>query len=104
MCEIVEIQIKRFNIINNKIFTIGGSLKNSISLKKLTLICQKITNNKIKFSKVRKTSIYDLPYFVSSNKAVSRTYKWKPKRNIYNIINDTHSWLVSQKKIIKKFM
>ncbi len=104
LCEIVEIQIKRFNIINNKIFTIGGSLKNSISLKKLTLICQKITNNKIKFSKVRKTSIYDLPYFVSSNKAVSRTYKWKPKRNIYNIINDTHSWLVSQKKIIKKFM
>ncbi len=104
LCEIIEIQIKRFNIINNKIFTIGGSLKNSISLKKLTLICQKITNNKIKFSKLRKTSIYDLPYFVSSNKAVSRTYKWKPKRNIYSIVNDTHSWLVSQKKVIKKFM
>ena len=67
LCEIVEIQIKKFNIIYNKLFTIGGSSKNSISLKKLTLICQKITNNKIKFSKVKKTSIYDLPYHVSSN-------------------------------------
>ena len=104
LCEIIEIQIKSLNTIFNKTFTIGGSLKNSISLKKLTLICQKITNNKIKFSKVKKTSIYDLPYFVSSNKVVSRVYKWKPKRNIYDIINDTHNWLESQKKIIKKFM
>ena len=104
LCEIIEIQIKSLNTIFNKTFTIGGSLKNSISLKKLTLICQKITNNKIKFSKVKKTSIYDLPYFVSSNKFVSRVYKWKPKRNIYDIINDTHNWLESQKKIIKKFM
>ena len=104
LCEIIEIQIKSLNTIFNKTFTIGGSLKNSISLKKLTLICQKITNNKIKFSRVKKTSIYDLPYFVSSNKFVSRVYKWKPKRNIYGIINDTHNWLESQKKIIKKFM
>ena len=104
LCEIIEIQIKSLNTIFNKTFTIGGSFKNSISLKKLTLICQKITNNKIKFSRVKKTSIYDLPYFVSSNKFVSRVYKWKPKRNIYDIINDTHNWLESQKKIIKKFM
>ena len=104
LCEIIEIQIKSINTIFNKTFTIGGSIKNSISLKKLTLICQKITNNKIKFSKVKKTSIYDLPYFVSSNKVVSRVYKWKPKRNIYDIINDTHNWLESQKKIIKKFI
>ena len=32
---IVEIQIKKFNVIYNKLFTIGGSSKNSISLKKL---------------------------------------------------------------------
>jgi len=104
LCEIIEIQIKSLNTIFNKTFTIGGSLKNSISLKKLTLICQKITSNKIKFSKVKKTSIYDLPYFVSSNKVISKVYNWKPKKNIYDIVNDTHSWLVSQKKIIKKFM
>ena len=104
LCEIIEIQIKSLNTIFNKTFTIGGSLKNSISLKKLTLICQKITNNKIKFSKVKKTSIYDLPYHVSSNKAVSRAYNWKPKKDIYSVINDTHNWLVSKKKIIKKFM
>ena len=104
LCEIVEIQIKRLNIIYNRIFTIGGSSNNSISLKKLSLICQKITKNKIKFAKIKKTSIYDIPYFVSSNKSVSRTYKWKPKKNIYDIVIDTHDWLVSQKKIIKKFM
>jgi CDP-paratose 2-epimerase len=60
LCKIIEIQIKNLNTIFNKTFTIGGSLKNSISLKKLTKICQKITNNKVKFTRIKKTSLYDI--------------------------------------------
>ncbi len=104
LCEIIEIQIKKFNTVYNKLFTIGGSSKNTISLKNLTKICEKITKNKIKFSKIKKTSIYDIPYFVTSNKTVSRTYNWKPKRNMYDIIKDTYIWLSDQRKIIKKYM
>ena len=104
LCEIIEIQIKKFNTIYNKLFTIGGSSKNTISLKNLTKICEKITKNKIKFSKIKKTSIYDIPYFVTSNKTVSRTYNWKPKRNMYDIIKDTYIWMSDQRKIIKKYI
>ncbi len=104
LCEIIEIQIKKFNSIYNKLFTIGGSSKNTISLKNLTKICEKITKNKIKFSKIKKTSIYDIPYFVTSNKTISRTYNWKPKRNMYDIIKDTYIWLSDQRKIIKKYI
>ena len=104
LCEIIEIQIKKFKTIYNKLFTIGGSSKNTISLKNLTKICEKITKNKIKFSKIKKTSIYDIPYFVTSNKTVSRTYNWKPKRNMYDIIKDTYIWMSDQRKIIKKYI
>ena len=104
LCEIIELQIKKIKSVNNHIFTIGGSKKNTISLNELTKICQKITFNKIKFKKVRKTSQYDIPYFVTDNKKITRVYKWKPKKNILDIINDTYKWMVHQKKILNKYI
>ena len=104
LCEIIEIQIKKIRVINNKTFTIGGSKNNTISLKQLTYLCEKISKNKINFQKIRKTSIYDIPYFVTDNNFVSKTYKWKPKKNILDIVSDTYNWLLSQKKIIKKYI
>ena len=97
LCELISIQIKKFQFINNSLFTVGGSKKSNISLKKLTDICQKVTKNKIKISKNKKTSIYDIPYFITDNKKVSKVYKWKPKKNIYDIINDTYKWLIINK-------
>lgn len=102
--KIIEIQIKKFNYVFNKKFTIGGSLNNAISLKNLTKMCEKITDNKLEFAKIKNTSIYDIPYFVSSNKVVTKTYNWKPKKKLIDILIDTFNWLSSQKKIIKKYM
>ena len=104
LCEIIEIQIRKINFINNILFTIGGSKKNSLNLKKLTEMCEKVTSNKIKFKKIRNTSIYDIPYFVTDNRLVTKIYKWKPKRNLLDIIQDTYNWLLDQKKTIKKYM
>ena len=104
LCEIIEKQIKKFNTFNNKIFTIGGSKNNAISLKDLTKLCQKITNNKVKFKKIKKTSMYDIPYYVSSNKFISSLYDWKPKKSIIEILKDTYDWLNTHKENIKKYM
>jgi CDP-paratose 2-epimerase len=104
LCEIIEIQIKKIDSIYNKLFTIGGSKNNAISLKNLTTMCKKITKNSIKFHKIKNTSIYDIPYFVTSNKLVSKTYNWKPKRNLFEIVQDTYNWLSNTKETIKKYM
>ena len=103
LCELIEKQIINFKKLKNLKFTVGGSNKNSISLKKLTKHCEKITNNKLKISKKIKTSIYDIPYYVSDNSKVSKIYNWKPKRSIKNIIFDTYSWLNKNKKKLKKY-
>ena len=103
LCELIEIQIKKINYINNKLFTVGGSIKSNISLKKLTEICEKITKNKIQIKRRPKTSIYDIPYFITDNKKVSRTYNWKPKRNTFDIINDTYNWLSKNKSNLIKY-
>ena len=103
LCELINLQIKNFNKINNQIFTVGGSKKSNTSLKNLTKLCEKITGNKISFGKITKTSIYDIPYFVTENKKITKYYKWKPKKNIYNVVEDTYDWLSKNKNQIEKY-
>ena len=103
LCNLILIQIKKFNQIKNKLFTVGGSKKSYTSLKNLTFICEKITKNKIKIGKKMRTSIYDIPYYITNNKYVSKIYKWKPKKSIYDVIKDTYIWLSNNKKILKKY-
>jgi CDP-paratose 2-epimerase len=101
---LILIQIKRFKKLNNITIAAGGGVKNLISLKDLTLICQKITGNKIPFSKIKKTSLYDIPYFCTSNTLAYKFYKWKPKLNIFDIIHDTFEWQKNNFKILKKYL
>ena len=103
LCNLILIQIKKFNRISNKLFTVGGSKKSYTSLKNLTFICEKITKNKLKIGKKTKTSIYDIPYYITNNNYVSKIYKWKPKKSIYDVIKDTYIWLSNNKKILKKY-
>ena len=92
LCNLVFFQIKKFNHINNITLSVGGGLKNSISLFKLTKICKKIINNNIYIKRVLKTSNYDIPYFVSSIKNVKKLYDWKPRKNVSDIVREVYLW------------
>ena len=103
LLSLIDLQIKNFGKINNKIFTVGGSKKSYTSLKNLTKICSKLTGNKIKMGKIISTSNYDIPYYISDNSYVSKTYKWKPLKTIYNVVYDTYIWILNNKLKIKKY-
>ena len=96
-------QIKKIKKINNFVLNVGGGPKNSISLLELTKACEKITKNKCKKTKQVKTSNYDIPYYVTDNKKVTRIYDWKPKKSINTLLKDLYDWMVNNKKLINKF-
>jgi CDP-paratose 2-epimerase len=104
LCEIVYKQIKKIDYIYNQTFSIGGGAKNTISLKQLTSLCQKITKNKIKIVPKKNTSIYDIPYFVTSNSNVSRIYRWKPKKNLQSIAKDIFKWQIKNSNLLKNIL
>tara|TARA_B100000780_G_C21039923_1_gene417260 strand:- start:17 stop:1045 length:1029 start_codon:yes stop_codon:yes gene_type:complete len=103
VCEIIFKQIKKISIIKNKLFNIGGGPENSISLKDLSKICQTTTGNTIKFKKIKFTSIYDIPYYISDNRKVKKFYNWKPKKNIKTLVEDVYDWMISNKQLINKY-
>ena len=92
-----------YHNLHNLLLNVGGGKKNAISLRELTQKCELITSNKIKFSRIKKTSIYDIPYFVSDNSQAFRLNKWKPKKNIEDIIADTHLWMKFNIKKLKNY-
>ena len=102
VCELILEQINKIDKINNKIFNVGGGIKNSITLKQLTSKVQKITKNNIKIGRKLKTSIYDIPYYVTNNKKIYYYYNWRVKKNIDDILNDTFQILSKNKQLFIK--
>ena len=104
VCKLIALQIKKMGNIHNLTMNVGGGKKNAISLKNLTKICQKITSNKIKISSKKNTSEYDIPYYITDNSKVKKIYKWKPQKIFLHIIQDVYRWMLSNKKILKKYI
>ena len=104
LCDLIYLQILKIEKIYNEKFNVGGGKESYISLKNLTTICQKITLNKTEISPKNYTSIYDIPYYVSDNAKIKRTYKWSPKNNIFDIVADTYKWLKENRKDLKKYL
>ena len=103
VCELILLQIKKLNKIFNNTFNVGGDRKNSISLKQLTLKCRKLTGNKLKIGKLKKTSRYDIPYYVTDNSKIKKFYNWKPSRNINKILKDIYRWLIENNSVRNYF-
>ena len=102
-CDIICKQIKSISKTFNQTFNIGGSRKNKISLLELTRISQNLTGNKLKILRKPKTSNYDIPYFVSDNSKIKKTFKWSPQKNINIITKDIYMWLKKNRKLLKRY-
>ena len=103
VCSIILLQIQNLKKINNQIFNIGGGDKNKISLQDLTIKCEKITKNKIKISENKRTSLFDIPYFVTDNSKIYKFYKWRPLQSIDRLLYDIYIWLKENKNFKKYF-
>ena len=77
VCEIV-FTIKNIKQKFNDTFNVGGGVANAISLKELTLKCQKLTKNKINIYKKR------VPLYTTSHILLRTTQK------LINVISGSH--------------
>ncbi len=62
-----------------------------------------VTKKKPKIQKIKKTSIYDIPYFKTCNKEVMKYYNWKVTKNLYDIINDIYIWQKNNINTLKQY-
>lgn len=91
--ELLLIQLQSFESFSGEIFNVGGGLQNSVSLYELTLLCQEITGNRVDVVKDKNNRKGDVRIYVTDNKKASHFFKWKPKKNVKQTLQDIHHWL-----------
>jgi CDP-paratose 2-epimerase len=104
LCELIFKQINKINLFKNKTFLVCGGRKNAISLRDLTNMCESLSGNTCKIYKKKKTSIYDISYFVGSNEVVTNVYKWSPKRSVEKILKDVYRWQLNNIRQLKNIL
>ena len=102
-CKLILRQLKSFKLFENKLFCIGGGKRNVIKLKELTEMCKTITNNKVKVFQKSKTSIYDIPYYVTSLKKIKKLCGWEPKVDLNKGLKEIYNWMILNRHKIKDF-
>jgi CDP-paratose 2-epimerase len=104
LCDLVQLQIENFDKLNRSIFNAGGGASNSVSLCELTTKCQKITGESLKIGSVPETNSFDIPYYVTDNKKIESTLKWKPIRTVDDTIVQIKDWILENYEELKPIL
>jgi CDP-paratose 2-epimerase len=100
LCDLILLQINRFDAFDGGIFNVGGGLDNSISLQEMTALCREITGETTPLGSVPQTRQNDLIWYVTDNSRVSRAFGWIPKRSVRDTLADTSRWIRSNRDIV----
>lgn len=102
--DLLDIQINDIDKFNGGVFNVGGGLKNSVSLKELTAICEKVIGNKIAIESIAETRPVDLKLYVTNCEKVKKMTGWSPKKNAEETVKDIASWIKENKNILKPIL
>ncbi len=101
LVELINLQIREFELFSGELFNVGGSKNISFSLMELTEICQRITGNKISIYPQLKNRSADLRIYMGDNTKITRKCGWEPSRTVERIVYDSFEWLKTHEKTVK---
>jgi CDP-paratose 2-epimerase len=101
LAELIDLQIKQFDIFAGEVFNVGGSKDISFSLKELTEICQKVTGITIPVNSQLLNRAADLRIYMGDNQKITNLCSWKPTRSVETIVSDSFEWLRANEKKVK---
>jgi CDP-paratose 2-epimerase len=101
LAELIDLQIKQFDIFEGEVFNVGGSKEISFSLRELTEVCQKITGNIITVSPQLQNRAADLRIYMGDNEKITNLCGWRPKKSVETLVSDSFDWLRNNEQTVK---
>jgi CDP-paratose 2-epimerase len=102
--KLIDFQVHNMDKLSGQLFNAGGGPKISISLKELTTICQKVTGNKIKISKVPEERLADIRIYITDNAQVKAATGWYPATGVEQIILDIYRWIKENDHLLRPIL
>lgn len=94
-------QLEKPQLWTGQSYNAGGGIKNSVSLKELTALCEKISGNRLNIGSNQATSPVDVPYYVSDNSKVSEAFDWQPQRDLNAMFQEIHHWMTENRSTLE---
>ena len=104
LVDLIDLQIHQIEKFESKIFNVGGGLDNSASLLEMTVICEKISGNKIKIGSEKQTRPADLRMYITDNSLIEKEIGWKPKKSVETIFQDIYNWIKENEKLLETIL
>jgi len=104
LVDLIDLQIHQIEKFEGKIYNVGGGLENSASLLEMTMICEKITGNKITIGSETETRPADLRMFITDNSLIEKEIGWKPKRNVEQVFKDIYLWIKNNEEQLESIL
>ncbi|HOT29974.1 MAG TPA: NAD-dependent epimerase/dehydratase family protein [Candidatus Ozemobacteraceae bacterium] len=104
LADLLGIQLSNIDKASGTCFNVGGGHAVSFSLAELTALCEEVTGNRVPMESVAETRPGDVPYYVTDASLVSRTFGWKPKRDMRAIVAEIASWIESHRDELKDIL
>jgi CDP-paratose 2-epimerase len=90
---LIELQMESMPSLNGSTFNVGGGNKVSTSLKELTELCRKYTNNEIAIEPIMENRRGDVRAYITDNSLVTQMTGWEPELDMQNIVKTTANWI-----------
>lgn len=102
LCRLIQLQTNNLSKLSGNTYNVGGAREISLSLSETTILCQKITGNKIKMGCDLRNRPGDIAIYLTNNKKVTQELKWKPQKSAVMILNDIFNWIRSNEAKLRK--
>jgi len=100
LCELLSLQIDRFEALQGRTFNVGGGLEVSLSLVELTELCRAVTGETVTIERVAEGRPGDVPLYLSDTTRLHEAIGWTPARGVAQIVTDTHDWMRAHRDIL----
>lgn len=104
LVDLVDLQIHQIEKFAGKVYNVGGGVENSASLLEMTMICEKISGNKISIGSEVETRPADLRMFITDNSKIEAETGWKPKRSVETVFTDIYHWIKDNEEQLERIL
>lgn len=100
----IKLQLDNFDDYDAGTYNIGGGLENSVSLRELTALCEKVTGNTVKIASVSEDRPADLRFFITDSTKFLEKSGLSWNKNAEQTVQDIYEWIRDNEADLKPIL
>lgn len=104
IADLVEIEMKKMNILSGETMVVGGGESQTVSLRELTDQCRQITGKTVPITSDSVTRQGDIPWYCSDYSYCTARTGWKPARSLSQTLEDIYTWITAHPESLHRIL